>query len=453
MTETHTKGRILVVDDSADTRELLQRNLSAQGYEIRSAANVPEALRVLDSAPVDLVVTDLKMPGASGLDLVKHIRENLRETEVMMITGYPSLEGAVAAVKLGAEEYLPKPFTREELIAAVTRTMEKHGVKKAGSSPVQWQAASGLGIIGESEAMQAVFKAVSRAAAAMTPVLIVGESGTGKEMVARAIHYASAQSRTPFLSINCVDNPEESLDELLFGYSPDSPSGNVESQAGLWKLIRRGTLYFDEISGLPSRIQNRIMQAIEEEKAAGADPGDSRGCGPLIIGSTCKDLGLLARTGAFREELLFYLSANTIPVPALRERGNDILLLARHFLTKYSSEVGRMVPRYSDHALEVIKAYTWPGNVGELRNFVLSLLAGAQSEVIDAPDFPAPMRSSVAGIASLHRSLAEMEAEHIRDVFLSVGGNKTQASEILGITRKTLREKLKQDDLHKAANQ
>jgi two-component system response regulator HydG len=453
MTDIHAKGRILVVDDSADTRELLQRNLSAQGYEVATAANVPEALRVLNSAPVDLVVTDLKMPGASGLDLVKHVRENLRETEVMMITGYPSVEGAVAAVKLGAEEYLPKPFTREELIAAVTRAMEKHGVKKAGSGVVQWQTVSRLGILGESEAMQAVFQAVSRAASAMTPVLVVGESGTGKEMVARAIHYAGARSRTPFLSINCVDNPEESLDELLFGYSTDQSSRDFESQAGLWKLVGRGTLYFNEISGLSSEIQARIMRTIEEEATAGGDSRNLKGCGPLIIAGTCKDLRLLVRTGAFREDLLFYLSANTIPIPALRERGNDILLLARHLLNKYASEVGRPAPRYSDHALEVMKSYTWPGNVGELQNLVQRLVVSTESEVIDTPDFPAPMRSSAVTIASLHRSLAEFEAEHIRNVFVSVGGNKTQASEILGITRKTLREKLKQADLQRAANQ
>jgi two-component system, NtrC family, response regulator HydG len=444
MAPNNSKGRLLVVDDSADTRELLQRILSAQGYEVLGAAGVAEALKLLEGVPVDLVITDLKMPGISGLDLVRHVRENLKESEVMMITGYPSVEGAVAAVKSGAEEYLPKPFTREELLAAVDRVMEKLALRRVGSVQGYRRIADTLGMIGDSEAMQKVLKAVSKAAAGVTPVLITGEYGTGKELVARAIHFSGSRAEAPFVTVNCMGNPEEYSERQLFGYPQSTTAGATESRMGFLQFVHGGTLYLKEVSVLSYAMQTRLFRLLEDKQFRAIGSTDIRPINFQIIADSDKDLRALANTGAFREDLYIRLSMNTIVVPPLRERGNDILLLAGHYLATLSKEIGRPVPRFSDHALEVLRNYSWPGNIGEMQNCIQRLVAETDGEVIDVPDFPSPMRYSVLGTTGLNRSLAEMEIEHIRNVIAGVGGNKTQAAEILGITRKTLREKLKQ---------
>ena len=391
-----------------------------------------------------MVITDLKMPGISGLDLVRHIRENLKDSEVMMITGYPSVEGAVAAVKSGAEEYLPKPFTREELLAAVDRVMEKLALRRVGNVPVDRRIADTLGVVGESEAMQKVLKAVSKAAAGTTPVLITGEYGTGKELVARAIHYSGPRAGAPFVTINCMGNPEEYCERQLFGYRQSAGAGATETRMGFLQFAEGGTLYLKEVSNLSYAMQTKIFRLLEDRQFRAIGSADVRPINFQVIADSDKDLRALVNKGAFREDLFIRLSMNTIFVPALRDRDNDVVLLARHYLTKLSKEIGRSAPRFSDHALEVLRNYSWPGNIGELQNLIQRLAAETDSDVIDVPDFPAPMRYSVLGTTGLNRSLAEMEIEHIRNVIVSVGGNKTQAAEILGITRKTLREKLKQ---------
>lgn len=443
MTRNNSRGRLLVVDDSADTRELLQRILSSQGYEVLGAGDVAKALKLLEGTKIDLVITDLKMPGASGLDLVRHIRENLKESEVMMITGYPSVEGAVAAVKSGAEGYLPKPFTHEELLDAVDRVMEKLALRRAGSIQIDRRIADTLGIIGESEAMRVVLKAISKAAGGTTPVLITGEYGTGKELVGRAIHYSGSRAEAPFVTINCMGNPEEYCDRQLFGFRPQITAGATEFRMGMLQFIDGGTLYLKEVSNLSHAMQAKLLRLLEDKQYQPAGSTDVCSVDFRVMADSDKDLRALVNNGAFREDLYIRLSMNTIAVPALRERGNDILLLARHYLKRFSSEIGRTAPRFSDHALEVLKNYSWPGNIGELHNLIQRLVTETEGDVIDVPDFPAPMRYSVLGTTGFNRSLAEMEIEHIRNVITSVGGNKTQAAEILGITRKTLREKLK----------
>jgi DNA-binding NtrC family response regulator len=435
-----------VVDDSIDTRELLQRNLSAQGYEVLTAADASEALRILGMRHVDLVITDFKMPGASGLDLVRHIRENLKTTEVMMITGFPSVEGAVKAIKSGAGEYLSKPFTKEELFAAVSRVMERLSLRKASQASSERPIANPLGMLGESDAMQAVFKAVARAASSITPVLITGENGTGKELLARAIHYGSSRARAPFVSINCTGSPEELFERQLFGYISGGPNGKTEAHLGFLQLVDGGTLYLEEVSELPYAMQTGLLHVLEEREFQVLGSTDSHAASFRLIAASDRDLRALVNEGVFRDDLYIRLSMNVLAVPALRERGNDVLLLARHFLNELSKGVTKSVPRLSDHAMEVVKSYAWPGNIGELQNIISQLLHSTESDIIDVPDFPPHMRFSVAEVSILNRSLATVEAEHIRNVIAAAGGNKTRAAEILGINRKTLREKLKQSE-------
>ncbi|MEO0085626.1 MAG: sigma-54 dependent transcriptional regulator [candidate division WOR-3 bacterium] len=441
--KTERNETLLVVDDAPATLEVIERNLAGAGFRVFTAGSVADALRVLESAPVDLVITDLKMPGASGLELVRHVRENLRDTEVMMITGFASVESAVDAVKAGAEEYLAKPFTGDELLAAVERVLEKLHIRRAGQAETE-PALAVHGIIGDSEPMRRVRAAVARAAKATATVLITGESGTGKELVARAIHYSSARAAAPFVPVNCGGIPEGLLESELFGYVRGAFTGAGETRAGFFQTAEGGTIFLDEVSETSPSMQVKLLRVLQDHEVCMVGDSRPRKVDVRIVAATNKDLLQLVQKGVFREDLFFRLNVVTLVVPPLRERGNDVLLLARHFAAKFAREYGRPVPEFTDKALAALCNYDWPGNVRELENLIQRLLVMAETQTIDVPDLPAHMRYSAARRAGLNRTLAEVEAEHIRLVLASVNGNKTRAAEILGIDRKTLREKLKQ---------
>jgi len=436
------RPRLLVVDDSAETRELLDRHLSSQGYSVLTAADVAQALGILGSTKVDLVITDLKLPGVSGLDLVRHVRDNLRDTEIMMITGYPSIESAVAAVKSGAQEYLTKPFTKEELLVAVRRVIERINLRAADLSQKDLAPGFPMELVGESEALRKLVQTVTRVAGSTNPVLITGEYGTGKAVVARLIHRFGPRAQAPFVPVICKGLPEESLDRLLFGWA--GQPGGAGSRTGLLQFAQGGTVYFREISVLPRSVQEHLAATLREKQYFIAGIDQPKMVDFQIIADTQKDLGALVANGAFLDDLFIRLSLNSVRVPALRERGNDVLVLARHFLRESAAELGKPEPGLTDRAIDAMKEHSWPGNVGELENVMRQLVFTSDTSVIDVSDLPTYMRYSAVGAANLSRSLAEVEAEHIHSVIASVGGNRTRAAEILGINRKTLREKLKQ---------
>ncbi|MGQ9648038.1 MAG: sigma-54-dependent transcriptional regulator [Thermodesulfobacteriota bacterium] len=438
------KDRILIVDDAPTTLEVLQRNLTCQNYQVFTASGVPEAIKVLDTTSVDLVITDLKMPGASGLDLIRHVRENLKETEVMMITGYPTIESAVKAVKTGAEEYLTKPFTDEELFAAVQRALNKLHLRRATQPPLtQSRIASHYGLIGESEAMQKVFSAIVKAASTSATVLISGESGTGKELVARAIHYHSPRASAPFVPVNCGAIPGELLESELFGHVKGAFTGATETRAGFFQTADGGTIFLDDISEMSLSMQVKLLRVLQEKEVCMVGSTRSRKVDVRILASTNKDLLSLVKKEAFREDLFYRIHVVTIELPPLRDRGDDILLLIQHFTTKFSTELGITMPHFSEGALQTLRNYHWPGNVRELENVVQRLVIMTDGDLIEVPDLPSLMRFSALRETGFHRTLAEMEKEYIRNVLESVHGNRTQAAKILGIDRKTLREKLK----------
>jgi len=436
---------ILVVDDVPDTVEVLQRNLTAEGYKVFTAPGVAEAIRITETTHIDLVITDLKMPKVGGLDLVRHVRENLKDTEVIMITGYPSIESAVTAVKTGAEEYLPKPFTDEELSTAVRRALTKLRERRSVQAAALRIPRKPYGLIGESQAMQEVFKAISKAATASATVLITGESGTGKELVARAIHYSSERSAASFVPVNCGGIPEGLLESELFGYVKGAFTGAADSRAGFFQTADGGTIFLDEISETSLGMQVKLLRVLQDKQVYMVGSSRGRPVDVRVLASTNKDLALLVRKGLFREDLYFRLNVITIELPALRDRGDDVLLLIHHFARKYSKELGRRPLRFSDAALRVLRSdYHWPGNVRELENMVHRLVVMTEGDRIELPDLPRAMRFSAAAEPDLTRTLAEVEAEYVRNVLASVGGNKTQAARILGIDRKTLRQKLGQ---------
>ena len=437
------KERILAVDDASDTLELIERRLTANGYQVFTASNVAEAIRLLDSTKVDLVITDLKMPKVSGMDLVRHIRENLEDVEVMMITGYPTIEGAVTAVKAGSQEYLTKPFTDEELLCAVQRALEVLKARRDSQQAPANPPPSACGLIGESETMHEVFQAIAKAASVRATVLISGESGTGKELVARAIHYSGPWASAPFVPVNCGSIPETLLESELFGHMKGAFTGANEARAGFFQVADGGTIFLDEIGDTAMSMQAKLLRVLQDGEIHMVGSAHPRKVDVRVLVASNKDLRTLVKNEVFREDLFFRLNVITISVPPLREREDDILLLASHFATKFAEEHGKTAPRFSDEVLQVLREYHWPGNVRELENLVQRLVVMTDAEAIRVPDLPSNMRFSVGRDVGLNRTLAEVEAEHIRNVLASTGGNKLRAAEVLGIDRKTLRQKLK----------
>jgi DNA-binding NtrC family response regulator len=440
----HPKAHVLVVDDSQELREVVQRHLTSEGYRVMVAASVSEAISLLEVQHVDLVITDLKMPAVSGLDLVRHVHDNLRDTEVMMITGHPSVQSAVTAVKSGAEEYLTKPFTDDELSEAVARVLEKLRLRQAARPAADPSITAHSSIVGESAAVKELLAAISKAATTLATVLITGESGTGKELVARAIHYGGARASEPFVPVNCGAIPEGLIESELFGHVKGAFTGATETRAGFFQTAERGTIFLDEISELSPSLQVKLLRVLQDKEIAMLGSTRTRRVDVRILAATNKDLPSLVAKGGFREDLFFRLHVLTIEVPPLRDRGDDVVRLAHHFAARFAAERGGRALRFSDAAMRSLKDYTWPGNVRELENVVQRLSIMSEEDEIDVPDLPSLMRFSAPRKTVLHRTLAEVEAEHIQGVLESVGGNKTRAAEILGVDRKTLRVKLEE---------
>jgi len=442
MSSLSKRESILVVDDAPDTLEMLQRNLVSKGYQVYTAPGVVEAIRILESTSVDLVITDYKMPEISGIDLVRHVRENYKYLGIIMITGYPSIHGAVEAVKTGAEEYLPKPFTKEELFAAVKKAFDDMKARRRRIDESGTGSTSYYGLIGESNEIKKVLSAIDKAASTTATVLITGESGTGKELVARAIHYSSARSSAPFVPVNCGGIPETLLESELFGYVKGAFTGANESRAGFFQTADGGSIFLDEISETSLAMQVNLLRVLQNKEVCMVGSHRPRKVDVRILAATNKDLPIIIDKGLFREDLFYRLNVISIDIPPLRDRREDILLLTDYFAQKYGKEYGKSVPHFSDDVLKVVQRYNWPGNVRELENVIQRLVVMVDSETIAVPDLPAHMHFSALSGTGFKRTLAEVTAEYIQNVLASVDGNKSEAARILGIDRKTLRSKL-----------
>jgi len=435
-----TDRHILVVDDSVDTVEVLRRNLAARGYRTTTAPSAEDARRILESTPVHLVITDIRMPGADGLDLLRYVRENYKDIGVVIMTGYPRYDEAIRAMKTGAEEYLIKPFTDQELFSALDGAFEKQRLRENLGRRTLPRAKYGL--IGHSEGMNQLFNEINRAADTDATLLIQGESGTGKELIARAIHYESSRNSAPFVPVNCGSIPETLLESELFGHIKGAFTGAVRTKAGFFQTADTGTILLDEISEASPPMQVKLLRVLQEKEIYMLGATRSLKVDVRIIAATNKDLAALTAKGAFREDLFYRLNVISISVPPLRDRDDDILLLINHFINKFVQEYGKTPPKISDQALKTLSAYHWPGNVRELENVIMRILSMTPGDIIEVPDLPSLMRFSSLMARKADRTLAAVEAEYIRNVLAETGGNKTAAAEILGINRRTLREKL-----------
>jgi len=434
--------RVLVVDDSDATREVIVRHLTAAGYAPVAVPGVAEALDALARGAWDLVITDVRMPKVSGLDLVAHVRENLRDTEVTVITGFPSVDTAVTAMKRGANDYLTKPFTRDELINVVEHALARvraRRVERDGASVSGYD----HGIVGESAAMRSVLAQVARAARAPVTVLLTGESGTGKELVARAIHYASARAAAPFVPVNCGGVPAELFESALFGHVRGAFTGATAARAGLFVTADSGTLFLDEIGETGLAMQVKLLRVLQDRDVWMVGATTPRRVDVRVVAATNKDLPRMVERGAFREDLYYRLNVIAIEVPPLRARAGDVPLLFAHFAARSAADLGCEALQPTDAALDALSRYDWPGNVRELENLVQRLTVMSDRPVLDVADLPPAMRFAVSPPPTdLDRTLAEVQRDHIERVLASVGGNKTRAAEILAIDRKTLRARL-----------
>ncbi len=445
---------ILVVDDSPETLEVLHRSIEFMGFEVYSCESAEEAIKILEDNHIDLVITDYHMPFVGGLDLIRHVRDNYRETEVMMITGYASVEGAVEAIKAGAEEYLAKPFTDEELEQAIENSIEKLSNRIAYKSSPTRDLAKQYGLLGESESMTRVISTIKKAASNSHPVLISGERGTGKELAARIIHYEGEKQGNPFIIVNCREIPESKMESEIFGYllsdgkkskskSKETAGSEKIVRDGLLDLAGEGTVYLKEISETSLAVQVKLLSVLTSGEFTPVGDNRTRRASCRIIASTSGDLLELAGKGHFREDLFFRLNMTSLNLPPLRERENDILLLCRHYLSKTCLEKGQgAVPGFSERASKVLLQHAWKGNVTELQILMRELAGNLPGELIEVADLPYFLRYNLAEDKRLDKTLQEVEKDYIKEVLAKFNGNKSKAAELLAIDRKTLRDKL-----------
>jgi DNA-binding NtrC family response regulator len=432
--------RVLVVDDSAESIELVKRNLESIGYQVSTANSVRSALALLASIDVDLVVTDLKMPEENGFELVRHVSENYKGVGILVITGFPTIEGAIESIRIGAEEYLVKSFTDKELFAAVERVLQKtQRHRKAATNAVHQD----FGLIGESEEMHNVYRAISKVRTTDATVLITGESGTGKELVARAIHYGAKSSKAPFVPVNCGGIPDSLLESELFGHVKGAFTGAVETRAGFFQTADGGTIFLDEISNTSLAMQAKLLRVLQEKEFYMVGSKKSHKVNVRVVAATNVDLMQLVKQGLFREDLYYRLNIISIELPPLRDRGDDILLLLNFFLSRYVRELGKKPMKFTAKALKALKEYSWPGNVRELQNLVHRLVIMADEPIIDVPDLPESFRYSAMRKRGLNRRLEDVEREYILDVYAANDQNLSRTAEKLGIDRKTLRERIR----------
>jgi two-component system response regulator HydG len=444
-------ARVLVVDDDPSMTSLLRDQLARRDFEVLMAASVDEALECLASESFDVVVTDVRMKGASGIELCERVAADRPSVPVVVITAFGSLDTAVAAIRAGAHDFLAKPFEIEELVFRMQKALQHHRlaeeVKRLRDEAVQREPDDEL--LGDSREMDALRDLLARVARADAPVLITGETGCGKELVARWIHRHGARGKGPFVAVNCAALPEALLESELFGHARGAFTDAREARVGLFAQASGGTLFLDEIADIPTSLQPKLLRALQERRirplgASAEVPIDAR-----ILAATHGDLDAAVEDGRFREDLLFRIDVLRVEVPPLRARGGDVLRLAQHFSRECAARADKSVLGISRGAAEKLLAYPWPGNVRELQNCIERAVALTRHEEILVEDLPERIREHTRThvlVASEDPSelvpLGVVEQRYVARVLEAVGGNRTLAARILGIDRKTLYRKL-----------
>ncbi|MCB5267613.1 MAG: sigma-54 dependent transcriptional regulator [Candidatus Cloacimonetes bacterium] len=438
---TDKEIHILIVENNPDTLEMLQRKVQSQRHIVFCASDVPHAITMVEQNKIDIILTDYKMPKLSGLDLIRHINAHHPVIKLIMITGYPTIEGAVEAVKVGAQSYITKPFTDDELFSAINEAIKSIELSVANKPKLNVELGK-YGLVGNSKSMQKLYHIIDKSSSNQATVLIQGESGTGKELVARAIHYNSKYHQAPFVPINCGAIPESLLESELFGYTKGSFTGANTSRAGYFITADGGTIFLDEISETSLSMQVKLLRVLQDKQVMMIGSNKARKVNVRIIAATNKDLAVCIKQGTFREDLYYRLNVVPIMVPPLREHSEDIPGLVQHFLTKYARELGQSIPRISENALKRLMQHPWQGNIRELENLIYQLVLMRETNDIRSADLPDYLKYTIESAIDYDRTLAQVEADYIRDILKLTGGNKALTARRLGIDRKTLYNKL-----------
>lgn len=434
-----------MVDDDVNILELLQRHLQSMNYHAYKAISVKEAVRILRDTPIDLLITDIRMPEVDGMQLLKFANEHYPDMPKLVITGYPSVSGTLKGIKTGAVDYLIKPFTKKELADSIDKAFGQVDVKKKGKNPKQGAFVPPYeGMIGNSEAFRKVTELIDRVKNNKATVLINGESGTGKELVARAIHYSGKYARAPFVAVNCGAIPENLQESELFGYLKGAFTGAHENRNGFFQAADGGTLFLDEIASASLAVQTKLLRALQEKEIVKVGARKTEKVDIRIIAATNTDLSEEIKKNKFREDLYYRLTVVEINVPPLRERRSDIDMLTHAFLQKYGMEYKDRPLTIAPEALEVLRRYNWPGNIRELENAIQRAIILSDG-IIEIQHLPDRLKFQIEFGDDTYISLKQMEQKYIERVLAHTQGNKTKAAEILQIDRKTLRAKLKQD--------
>ncbi len=465
---TESARRILVVDDERPMQRILQILLGKMGHQVLCADNGRQALALARQQPVDLVLTDLRMPEMGGIELLEALRAEGQDMPVILVTAYATVDSAVRAMKHGASDYIIRPFENETVELAVQRALRIHHLEHENRYLRQQLDAGWHDFVGDSEAMRAVYEAIERAAPTGAAVLLTGETGTGKELAARAVHRASGRSGL-FVAINCAAIPEEMLESELFGHVRGAFTGAQKDRAGKFELADGGTLFLDEITEMPLHLQAKLLRVLQENTVERLGSNQPRRIDFRLVAATNRDPARAVQDGRLREDLYYRLNVLTITLPPLRERGGDIARLARHFVAAKAAQLGRRPPRLSSAALDCLARYPWPGNVRELENVIERTLILNTADVIEPRHLPPglagepPAADGAAAPAGegapdgdgpgaedsldLQARVEAVERDTIRRALERTGNNKTRAARLLGISDRTLWYKLKKYDI------
>lgn len=449
---------ILIIDDDAESREVVQESLEGKGFQFLEADSGERAIELFAAHEIDVATLDIMLPGTDGIEVLRHIKEMKPETQVVMLTGLNQVDTAVEAMRLGALDYLTKPIRLKELRVVIDRALEQ---VKLTEERDEWrrQAARYSGrLLGRSPAMQRIFHVIEQVAPTNSTVLITGETGTGKDQVAREIHEQSRRNHKPLIKVDCASLPESLLESELFGHVRGSFTGAIKDRKGRFEMADDGTIFLDEIGEMSASAQQRLLRILQDSELERVGSSATIQVNVRVIAATNKDLQKSIEEKKFREDLYYRLRVVQIHIPPLRERHEDIPILAQAFLKRYSEETGKELVAFSDEVMDMIESYSWPGNVRELQHAVEHAAIFAKDNTVKASDMPAEIQAgrkevepisinSVQGnknqiVIPIGTPLEDAELEIIRRTLENVGGNKEEAARVLGLSRSSLYRRL-----------
>jgi len=452
-------AKVLVVDDEANLRKVLATMLRRTGYEVTVAADGEQGLAEFQKSGADIVVTDLVMPKVGGMEILRAVNSSSPDVPVIIITAHGTVDSAVEAIKLGAFDYITKPFDQAEIQSVIAKAARTHDIAQRD---VRVDGRARAAIVGQSPQMQEIFKIIEKVADTPSTVLITGESGTGKELIATALHEGSSRRNKPLIRINCAAIPKDLMESELFGYERGAFTGAVTSKPGRFELADGGTLFLDEIAEIPVEMQVKILRALQESEFERVGGIKTTRVDVRLIAATNRNLELEIEAGRFRKDLYYRLAVVPIVLPALRERQTDIPMLTHHFIEKYNRKLNKKIEGISDEALALLQTYAWPGNIRELENLMERVLLFADGPKIAAKDLPDQIRQAAAempppsmatpdgapaetGLKDIVRmKAAALEKDLIAKALEETGGNVTRAARLLQISRKSLQTKMKE---------